>query len=213
LGDHTAIEAVPGAIARMPDTDREVARTVVMAARHHQRERRSHALGAIVRSVGSDARIGEVASGLCKPRAIHADRALPRISVHDRVDRRADIVVMHHEMKHRAVEVAALVQYLRVEHYRRLRRSIFDPALNEIEHGIPGTISKLLDQHVDDDQRAGVDERVAWNALGSLKIDHRIERIARGLAPHPFEHRIAKFLQCQAEREDLRDALDREGFG
>ena len=65
-------------------------------------------------------------------------------------------------------------------------------------------------QDVGDDDGAGIDERVARNAVLVLELDDRVERIAGRLAPDPLPQRVADLAERQRQREHLRDALDRE---
>ncbi len=64
------------------------------------------------------------------------------------------------------------------------------------------------EQDVGDDDGAGIDERIARNAVLVLELDDRVERIARRLAPDPLPQRVADIAERQRQREHLRNALD-----
>ena len=63
---------------------------------------------------------------------------------------------------------------------------------------------------VGDGDRAGIDEGVAWNAVLVFELDDRIERAAGWLAADPPPQPVADHAQRESQREDFRDALDRE---
>ena len=74
----------------------------------------------------------------------------------------------------------------------------------------------MLDQKIDDDQRAGVDHRISWNPALVFELDQRIERIAGRLSPDAFPDLApdrtfaADLLHRQYQREDFGHALNRE---
>ena len=70
----------------------------------------------------------------------------------------------------------------------------------------------VAEDDVGDDDRAGIDEGVAWDAVLVFELHDRVERIARGLAPDPRPDAGADPLEGQRQREDLDDALHREGL-
>jgi hypothetical protein len=71
-------------------------------------------------------------------------------------------------------------------------------------------VSGESQQPVGDDQRAGVDEWIAGDAMLVLELNERIERRTRRLASHSGPQRRAVAGDHEGEREHLRDALDGE---
>src|SRR3546814_9556109 len=67
-----------------------------------------------------------------------------------------------------------------------------------------------VDQPVGGRERAGVDQRIARDALLAFELDDRIERRSRRLAPDAIPQRTADAAQRERQREDLRHRLDRE---
>ncbi len=51
-------------------------------------------------------------------------------------------------------------------------------------------------QHVNDDQRPGIDEGVAGNTFMSLKVDDRVKGIAGGLSTDTFPHLVLEGFKC-----------------
>ena len=65
---------------------------------------------------------------------------------------------------------------------------------------------------VGDDDGAGIDERVARQALFGFQLDERIEGIARRFASDPLpDARRTRRLQGEGQSENLGNALDGEG--
>ena len=81
---------------------------------------------------------------------------------------------------------------------------------DEVEDGGLGVV-EIGQDHVGDHQRAGVDERVARDAVLPFKLDQRVEGIARGFPVEAFPEAVTGQLHGEGEREELGDALDREG--
>ena len=63
---------------------------------------------------------------------------------------------------------------------------------------------------VGDRDGAGIDERIARDALLEFELDDGIEGAAGGFAPDPGPQFIAIAAERDREREHFRDALDRE---
>ncbi len=63
---------------------------------------------------------------------------------------------------------------------------------------------------VGDGDRAGIDEGVARHAALEFELDDRVERAARRLAADAPPQPVADLAERERQREDLRDALDRE---
>src|ERR1017187_8786590 len=65
-------------------------------------------------------------------------------------------------------------------------------------------------QPIGHDECTRVDERVAWFAVLLVKLQQRVERVARGFARHSSPDLIAVVRHHKSEAEDFRNALDRE---
>ena len=207
IGHDRQDAAADPALGRQSDAQGEVARSVIMAARHHQREHLAHPLRLRIRRiVAPHPRVmRQEQPGPRQRAAIQRDGALPDIGLHDVVRFRLQVAVMPHEAHHRPVQVAAL---LLAGHDLVVQRHGIHAQLPRDQRF--GPLDIAVHQHVHHHQCAGIDEGVARQALGPLQIDDRIERITRRLAPHPLEHPVPDRTQRALQCEHLGDALDRK---
>ncbi|TCP84182.1 hypothetical protein C8J42_11723 [Sphingomonas sp. PP-CE-1A-559] len=115
--------------------------------------------------------------------------------------------MMFHKTKHSSIQVAALRQYLVVE----FDCAVLKLSAHEFNDSI--IIVRARYHYINDDESAGVDERVTGNAARPLEIDNGVERITRRLATDPLEHRVADAMHRNFKCQYLGDALDWEGGG
>ncbi len=68
----------------------------------------------------------------------------------------------------------------------------------------------VREDRVGDHDGAGIDEGISRDALLVFELEDRVEGEAGGFPPDPEPEPVAEPAEGEGEREDLRDALDRE---
>ena len=223
-GDQTASEATPGTIAQYAaadaalagnaDAEGEVAGAVIVAAGQHHGADAPRPLGRHHRVPGRriPAAIGEEAAGQRQLPAAHGDGAMVEIDAQRQFRRVVEIAEGFHVVGQREIAIAGGAfggGDLAVDDDGLVVGEELDEAQD-----LADRLARLVagEQDVGDDDGAGIDERIARNAVLVLELDDRVERIARWLAPDPLPQRVADLAERQRQGEHLGNALDRKGL-
>ena len=194
-GDQTQIDGAAGrdgedaaadaALAGQADVVGEVARAVIVAAGQHQRVdapcpcRPDHRVaGQRVAAAG-----GQEQAGAGELAAAHGDGAVVEVDPEHLVDRVDQPVERAHELRERD----SCGRRWRPRSGRPRRRChglVVGEEAQEPQDLADRLLRRVPGQHpVGDDDRAGIDERVARPAVLGLELDDRVERGSRRLAP------------------------------